>query len=217
MPCLCRWCDVSHLGHCTESSTLHCCFMFRGVLWVFSSLCFSYAEFTLQDYSPDFPLHILQIAYTKASRSEASGHLLSALKLVLDRYVWTVERRDPLACRTISRRLNIWLCRGQMREPCNELQPMRTGKGCGGKESRRRDRRALEQSQPGYEDWRPHRLVRDSSWWKILYCMTLSRWSFMLRANYKKFKIPDYKTDICVVWTVQRYDNFKSHAVWPRH
>lgn len=133
MPCLCRWCDVSHLGHCTESSTLHCCFMFRGVLWVFSSLCFSYAEFTLQDYSPDFPLHILQIAYTKASRSEASGHLLSALKLVLDRYVWAVERCDPLACRTISRRLNIWLCRGQMREPCNELQPMRTGKGCGGK------------------------------------------------------------------------------------
>lgn len=47
--------------------------------------------------------------------------------------------------------------------------------------------------------WRQDRLIGDSSWWKILYYVIPCRWSIMYVQN---VKIPDYKAESCVVWTV---------------
>lgn len=56
--------------------------------------------------------------------------------------------------------------------------------------------------------WIPVGLAWNSSWWRIWSCVTRCRWLV---------KIPYNKTESCVVWTVQRSDDFESHVVWLRH
>lgn len=62
--------------------------------------------------------------------SEENWCTLCACQSAFDRYVWTVQTDDPRArhclaeASKLSSRLNIWLCRGRVGEPCNELQPV---------------------------------------------------------------------------------------------